>query len=99
MKYYEIGEVKKALEEGKRATKAKWNGKGMFIFKQIPAEIPLSIIPKMSSVPDSVKEFMLKEGKTLKYRNQIAIVDKDGNVDSWNPSATDLLGQDWIILD
>ena len=33
-----------------------WNGKGLFVFKQIPSEVPISVVPKMQSLPKEVKE-------------------------------------------
>lgn len=88
-----------ALKSGKRLTREGWNGKDMFVFKQIPAEIALDIIPKMQSVPEDVKLKMLADGTTLKYTNQLAIVNKNGNVNSWLPSVEDIFAEDWIILD
>ena len=71
---------------------------GTFVFKQIPAEINLDIIPKMQSVPLSVKAEMQRREQTLKYRDQLAIVDEFGNVDSYTPSVQDILAHDWIVV-
>jgi len=32
MKYVNFGDAIQALKEGKRATRADWNGKGLFVF-------------------------------------------------------------------
>jgi len=40
-----------ALEQGRRVQREGWNGSGLFIFKQVPAEIDMTIIPKMQSLP------------------------------------------------
>ncbi len=93
------GQAIEALRNGKRVAREGWNGKGMFVFKQIPAEIGLEIIPKMQSVPQSVKDEMLKNGTTLKYTNQMAIVNTDGRVDSWVASSSDTFANDWVALD
>ncbi len=87
-----------ALKLGKKVSREGWNGKGMFIFKQVPANIGLDIIPKMTSVPQSVKDTMIEREQHLNYRNQCVIVDKDGNVDNWAPSISDVFSEDWIIL-
>ena len=37
-----------------------WNGKGLMVFKQVPAHIDSDIIPKMQSIPQSAKDLILK---------------------------------------
>ena len=98
MENLKFGQAIEALKEGKKVTRKNWNGKGLFIFKQIPANIGLEIIPKMQSVPDSVKSTMLDRSQHLNYRNQCVIVDMEGNVDNWAPSISDVFSEDWIIL-
>lgn len=92
------GQAIEALRNGNRVARVGWNGKEMFVFKQIPTEIGLGIIPKMQSVPQSVKDIMLKNGTTLKYTNQMAIVNADGRVDSWVASSSDTFATDWLVL-
>lgn len=77
-----------------------WNGKGMFVFKQIPANIGPDIIPRMQSVPDRVKGIIMdRDYPALNYTNQFAIVHPDGRVDSWSPSVSDCLARDWEIVE
>jgi hypothetical protein len=92
------GEAIKSLEQGRMLARVGWNGSGMFVFKQIPAEIGLDIIPKMQSVPTSVKDHMIASSTTLKYTNQMAIVNRDGRVDSWVASSSDTFANDWMIV-
>lgn len=93
-----FGQAIENLKKGLKLQRAGWNGKGLFIFKQIPANISTEIIPKMQSVPDSVKSTMLERNQNLNYRNQCVIVDKEGNVDNWNPSISDVFAEDWEIV-
>ena len=93
------GQAIEALKEGQRIAREGWNGKGLFVYKQIPAEIGLHIIPKMQSVPQAVKDVMVKTGTTLNYTNQMAIVNANGRVDSWVASSSDTFAEDWVILD
>lgn len=95
----DFGEVIKALKEGKLAQRRGWNGKGMFIMKQIPSDIGLDIIPKMQSVQQSAKQKLIELGVSLKYCNQMLIIKSDGTADSWVPSSSDVFAEDWIILD
>lgn len=94
-----FGLAVEVLKQGKKVARAGWNGKGLFIFKQIPANIGLDIIPKMQSVPQSVKDTMIERGQHLNYRNQCVIVNTDGDVDNWTPSISDAFAEDWMILE
>lgn len=112
----DIGQAIKAMKDGKRVARAGWNGVGLFVFMQVPAEINVKeIVPKMQSLPQSVKdefqkrfEMLYADGKTpeddsvhlsIKYSNQMAIVDKQNNINGWAPSTSDALATDWVILD
>jgi len=95
----DFGGAIKALKAGRKVSRLGWNGKGLFIFKQIPANIGLDIIPKMQSVPQSVKDTMIDRSQHLNYRNQCVIVDVNGNVDNWAPSISDCFAEDWQVLD
>jgi hypothetical protein len=94
-----FGNAIHALKDGKRVQREGWNGKGLFAFMQVPALVPEAIIPKMSSLPQSVKNEFIQRGGDIRYSNQMALVDLDSNINSWVPSASDTLANDWIILD
>lgn len=88
-----------ALKEGKRVARSGWNGKGLFVFRQVPSEIPAEVIPKMQSLPDSVKAEFGRRGGGITYQNQLAIVYPDNSIHGWAPSVSDSLAEDWEILD
>lgn len=91
------------MKKGLSIAREGWSGKGLFVFKQIPSDIAADIIPKMQSVPDSVKKLligrMVKGEPGLHYTNQMAIVHTDGRVDSWVPSASDVFAEDYFIVE
>lgn len=88
-----------ALKGGKCVTREGWNGKGLFIFKQVPCAIDNSIIPKMQSVPDAAKEILTtRNQEPIYYSNQMVIVKPDGTIDSWVPSSSDIFAEDWVLL-
>lgn len=87
------------LKEGRKVQREGWNGKGLFIFKQIPATIGTEIIPKMQSVPDDVKTTMVERNQSLNYRHQCVLVDTEGNVDNWAPSISDVFSEDWQVVE
>jgi len=51
-----FGQAIEALKEGKRVQRTGWNGKGLFVFMQVPSTINREIVPKMQSLPQSVKD-------------------------------------------
>ena len=40
-----FGQSIEALKQGKRVARQGWNGKGLFIFMQVPSEINEEIVP------------------------------------------------------
>lgn len=92
-----FGEAIEALKEGKMITRSGWNGKGMFVFMQIPSTIGLEIISKMQSLPQSVKNEFIKRGKEINYSNQMALVNTNNLINGWAPSVSDSLADDWEI--
>jgi hypothetical protein len=94
-----FGEALAALKEGKRVSREGWNGKGLFVFMQVPAEIGFDIIPKMQSLPQSVKDEFAKRKGAITYQNQMAIVYPNNSIHGWCPSSSDALATDWCILD
>jgi hypothetical protein len=51
-----FGQAVEALKEGKMASRDGWNGKGLFVFMQVPSTIQEEIVPKMQSLPQAVKD-------------------------------------------
>lgn len=94
-----FGQAIEALKEGKRVARQGWNGKGMFIFRQVPAEINQEIVPTMQSLPQSVKDEFDKRGGNIRYKNQLAMVYPDNTIYGWVASPSDVLENDWRILD
>ncbi len=94
-----FGLAVEAMKKGHLISRAGWNGKNMFVFKQIPAEIGLDIIPNMQSVPQAMKDKMVEAQTTLKYTNQMCIVTEEGRVDSWVASSSDTFADDWCIVE
>lgn len=94
-----FGQAIEALKQGKLVTRNGWNGKGMFITKQVPSNISLDIIPKMQSLPQSAKDALLERNQSISYQNQMLIIDSNGIANSWVPSSSDCFAEDWIIIE
>ena len=95
----DIGEAIEAAKNGLRIAREGWNGSGMFVFMQVPATISIDIIPKMQSLPQTVKDEFVRRGCDINYCNQLALVKPDNTINGWAPSTADALAQDWQILD
>jgi len=96
--YMSFGDAIKALKQGLLVARAGWNKDGMCVMKQIPAEINLDIIPDMQSLQPSLKVKLIAEQNTIKYRNQMILVQSDGTADSWVASSSDIFAEDWYIV-
>jgi len=101
-----FGQAIEALKEGKTVQRTGWNGKGMFVFMQVPSEIKKEIVPKMQSLPQSVKDLFERrfndpneQINAIYYSDQLAMVNKSNLITGWNPSIPDCLAFDWIVLD
>ena len=95
----DFGGALTCLKAGRRIARKGWNGKGLFVFMQIPAEIDEEIVPKMQSLPQSVKDEFARRGGSIRYSNQMALVSPNNSINGWAPSVSDALAEDWIILD
>ena len=96
---YDFGTAIKFLKAGGAIRRAGWNGKGMFVIKQVPAHITSETIPNMQSLPQIAKDILMKRQKPcLKYTNQMLIINQDGRADSWVPSSSDVFAEDWELV-
>lgn len=88
-----------ALKFGLAIRRTGWNGKGLMVFKQVPAHIESDIIPKMQSLPQSAKDLILKGKGFIDYTSQCLIYNENtGRADSWVPSISDVFAEDWEIV-
>lgn len=101
--YREVGSVNfggaiNLLKAGLAVRRKGWNGKGLFIVKQVPAHITGDIIPKMQSLPQIAKDILMKrENPHIDHTNQMLIINPDGRADSWVPSSSDVFAEDWEV--
>jgi hypothetical protein len=93
-----FGLALEALKQGKRVARDGWNGKGMFLFL-LPANdgIPTKVIhdPALRAVIESEIG-----GDTFDALGSIRMFTADKKIlTGWLASQTDMLAEDWIILD
>lgn len=96
----DFGNAIKALKFGKAIRRKGWNGKGLFVVKQVPAHIGSDIIPKMQSLPQSAKDLILAGKGFVNYASQCLIYNENnGRADSWVPSISDVFAEDWEVVE
>lgn len=94
-----FGDAIEVLKQGGAIRRTGWNGKGLFVIKQVPAHIESDIIPKMQSLPQSAKDLILKGKGFIDYTNQCLLYNENtGQADSWVPSIGDVFAEDWEIV-
>lgn len=95
-----FGDAIEVLKQGGVVRRSGWNGKGLMVFKQVPAHIDSDIIPKMQSLPQSAKDLILKGKGFIDYTSQCLIYNENtGHADSWVPSISDVFAEDWMIVE
>ena len=77
------------LKLGLKVARAGWNGKGMFLY-HVPAV-------GYSAMTDVAKATF--PTGVLSYGAYIAMKTAQGNVVPWLPSQTDMLAEDWQVID
>lgn len=106
-----FGTAIEALKQGLRVAREGWNGKGMFIFQRPEDTLTTGFIPNVKSLPQSVKDWVDQnmDDKTnpgeqdltpVKFTSYLCMKAADNTiVNGWLASQTDMLADDWIILD
>lgn len=92
-----FGQAIEALQSGGMVSRDEWNGKGLFVFRQVPSKVPAEVISRMTSLPEMVKATLIERGSDITYKNQFCIVYPDNSLHGWQPSGSDVLANDWCI--
>lgn len=79
-----------ALKAGKKVARAGWNGKGMFLFLVPGSTFKVNRPPLMGIYP---------EGTEINYCPHIDMKTADGKVVLWLASQTDVLAEDWAVVE
>ena len=96
---FDFGTAIKFLEAGGAIRRSGWNGKGLFVVKQVPSHIEGDIIPNMQSLPQSAKDILMsRDNPHIDYVNQVLIINHKGRADSWVPSSSDVFAEDWEVV-
>ena len=78
------------LKAGGKVARAGWNGKGMFLFLVQGSTFTVNRPPLLGIYP---------EGTSVDYRPHIDMKTADGEIVPWVASQSDLIVEDWTIVD
>ncbi|WP_433956982.1 DUF2829 domain-containing protein [Cytobacillus horneckiae] len=81
------------LKAGKKVCRKGWNGKGMFavLQKGYPAGIPCN--------KQTAEAWGMKEGELFKVRPYFQLKTAQGDHAMWVPSGSDILANDWELVE
>jgi Protein of unknown function (DUF2829) len=85
-----FGHAVDLLKTGARVARAGWNGKGMFLFLVHGSRFIVNRAPLLGIYP---------EGTEVSYRSHIDMKTVDDEVVPWVASQTDILADDWVVVD
>lgn len=86
----DFGGALEAMKEGYKVAREGWNGKGMFLFLVRGSTFLVNRPPLLGIYP---------EGTTIHYRPHIDMKTANGEIVPWVASQSDLLEDDWAIVD
>ena len=85
-----FGQALDALKVGQKVSRAGWNGNGMFLFLVPGSTFTVNRAPLLGIYP---------EGKVIDYCPHIDMKTADEKVVPWLASQTDVLADDWGVVD
>ena len=85
-----FGGALQALKNGQKVAREGWNGKGMFLFLVPGSVFKVNRAPLLGIYP---------EGTEINYRPHIDMKTVDGEIVPWLASQTDVLAEDWCVVE
>ena len=90
MMYLSFGSALAALKDGARISRQGWNGKGMFLYLVPSSTFKVNRPPLLGIYP---------EGTEIDYHAHIDIRTAAGQCVPWLASQTDLIAEDWGLVE
>lgn len=104
------GQALAAVQEGRCVARLGY-ASGTFIFMRPADDLPISFLPKVKSLPESVKRYLQNrcygnthyptgEEITVTFGAYLCMLTSDGDIlNGWVASQADVLATDWVVLD
>ena len=86
----DFGNAVRELKAGNKVARAGWNGKGMFLFLVPGSVFKVNRPPLLGIYP---------EGTEIRYCPHIDMKTADGSVVPWLASQSDVLSEDWVLVE
>ncbi len=84
-----FGQALDALKQGVKVCRSGWNGKGMFLFLVPGSTFKVNRPPLLG---------IYEEGTEINYSPHIDMRTADNKIVPWLASQTDILAEDWEVL-
>lgn len=95
-----FGEALEAVKEGSLIGREGWNGKGMYVYQTVGNTVSKDFIPKFASLPQSVKDKLTERNTDVVFNSSLTMFTATGEMQpGWLASQTDMLADDWCVLD
>lgn len=85
-----FGHAVAMLKAGAKVSRAGWNGSGMFAYM-----VPAASYPVQTGAASS----HFGEGSLVPYRAYLALKTAQNDVATWVPSCSDVLADDWLVVE
>jgi hypothetical protein len=85
-----FGDALHALKQGLKVAREGWNGAGQFAYL-----VPAAAYPVQTGAAKS----HFGEGSLVPYRAYLALKTVQDDVATWAPSVSDVLADDWLVVD
>lgn len=82
----DFGQALASLKEGYKVARKGWNGKGLFVYY-----VPGGTYPSQTNAAKSIGEYVT-------YEPYLAIKNAKGTINTWVPSVSDCLAEDWEVV-
>lgn len=90
-----FGGAIEALKQGKKVSRTGWNGKGMYLWL-----VPATMIKSEWCKEEHLKAVADQNGGEIEALGTIRMMTADKKIlTGWLASQTDMLSEDWIIVD
>lgn len=87
---FDFGRALACLKDGLKVAREGWNGKGMFLFLVPGSRFQVNRPPLLGIYP---------EGTVIDYHSHIDMKTADNQIVPWLASQTDVLANDWLIVE
>jgi hypothetical protein len=95
-----FGQAIEALKKGMKVARAGWNGNGMFVFLRPGDTLPAAALQNIKTLPSAAKYFLVGLGRDVEFLPCLCMFSVTGAVvNGWLASQTDMLAEDWRIVE